>query len=160
MTVVLVEGESDKAALDCLAARCGVVGLEVVAIGGATNVRRCLAQYEGSVVVGLVDAQEAPAFRRAMGGRPLSVCDADLEDELVRALGTEAVERIIEAQGELRSFRTLQRQPAQRDRPLAAQMHRFMGTKSRRKIVYARLMAEALDLARIPPPLHEVLTRH
>ncbi len=37
------------------------------------------------------------------------VCTADLEDELIRAAGHAAVEQIIQAQGELRSFRTFQK---------------------------------------------------
>ncbi len=40
------------------------------------------------------------------------VCTLDLEDELIRALGTEVEKRLIEADGELKSLRTLQRQPA------------------------------------------------
>ena len=45
------------------------------------------------------------------------VCEADLEDELIRALGPDAVEAVVEAHGELGSFRTLQKQPAWRGRP-------------------------------------------
>ena len=41
------------------------------------------------------------------------VCEADLEDELMRALGTAGVMSIIDAQGELDSFRIFQNQPAQ-----------------------------------------------
>jgi hypothetical protein len=52
------------------------------------------------------------------------VCTIDLEDELIRALGTGQVEQIIKARGELRSLRTLQRQPAQRDRPAPDQLRR------------------------------------
>jgi hypothetical protein len=85
------------------------------------------------------------------------VCTADLEDELIRALGTGEVEQIIQAQGELRSFRTFQQQPAQRQRSTAEQLHRFMGTRSGRKSQYARLLAAALDLGQIPRPLHRVL---
>ena len=62
------------------------------------------------------------------------VCDVDLEDELIRALGTAAVEAIVDAQGELGTFRTFQHQPAQRGRPAEAQLRRFMGTASGRKI--------------------------
>jgi hypothetical protein len=85
------------------------------------------------------------------------VCIADLEDELIRALGVTGVERIIETQGELRSFRLLQRQPAQRGQSPQQQLHRFMGTHSGRKSQYARLLVSALDLARVPWPLDRVL---
>src|SRR5437762_3176676 len=70
-----------------------------------------------------------------------------------------AVEAVVAAQGELRSFRVLQRQPAQRGVPIEAQLRRFMGTHSGRKIQYGRLLVEALDLARVPRPLDLVLAR-
>jgi hypothetical protein len=40
-----------------------------------------------------------------------------------------------------------------------AVLHRFMGSRGGRKIRYAALLVEALDLARIPPPLAQVLDR-
>ena len=85
------------------------------------------------------------------------VCVADLEDELIRALGTAAVERVVDAQGELGSFRTLQKQPAWQGRPHAEQLRRFMGSGGRRKIRYARLLVEALEPAQAPRPLDRVL---
>ena len=85
------------------------------------------------------------------------VCVADLEDELIRALGVAAVERIVEGQGDLdRSVRSRQ-QPAQRGRPHAAQLRRFLGTSSGRKIDSAALLVDALDLANVPRPLDRVL---
>jgi hypothetical protein len=44
------------------------------------------------------------------------VCVADLEDELIRSLGAAAVEEVVAAQGELGSFRTLQKQAAHQGR--------------------------------------------
>jgi hypothetical protein len=85
------------------------------------------------------------------------VCVADLEDELIRALGAAEVERVVDAQGDLGSFRTLQRQPAWRGRPKEDQLRRFMGSGGRRKIRYARLLVEALDLDHVPRPLDGVL---
>ena len=86
-----------------------------------------------------------------------SVCVTDLEDELIRGLGPDAVIAIIEAQGELGSLRILQRQPFHRDRSVEQVLWRFMGTRSGRKSTYARLLVEALDLDRAPPPLDGVL---
>ena len=60
-------------------------------------------------------------------------------------------------QGELGSFRTLQKQPAQRGRSTEQQLRRFMGTRGGRKIRYARLLVDALDLSRVPRPLDGVL---
>ena len=84
-------------------------------------------------------------------------CVDDLEDELIRSLGVPAVEEVVAAQGELRSFRILQRQPAQRGVPIERQLRRFLGTHSGRKIHYGRVLVEALDLARVPRPLDLVL---
>ena len=64
------------------------------------------------------------------------VCVEDLEDELIRALGVASVEHVVEAQGELGSFRTLQKQSAQQGRTIEQQLRRFMGTRSYRKIRY------------------------
>jgi hypothetical protein len=85
------------------------------------------------------------------------VCDADLEDELIRSLGADAVERVIESQGELGRFRTFQKQPAWRGRPTEQQLRRFIGTYSGRKIRTGALLVRALDLARVPRPLDGVL---
>jgi hypothetical protein len=177
--VILVEGRSDQAALEALAGRRGQAldagGISIAAMGGATNIERFLNRFGPNGLdvrlAGLCDADEEGFFRRALGraglGSRLSragmedlgffVCTADLEDELIRALGTEAVERVIEAQGELRSFRVFQRQPAQQGRSPQRQLRRFMGTRSGRKSQYARLLVGALDPGCVPRPLDRVL---
>jgi hypothetical protein len=177
--VVLVEGASDRAALEALAACRGrdlaVEGVVVLPIGGAQAIGRVLAELgpRGRDVrlAGLCDAGEERDFRRALERAGLGadltrdemerlgfyVCDADLEDELIRALGVEAVQAVAAAQGELTAFRTLQKQPAWRGRPTDEQLRRFMGSGGRRKIRYARLLVEALEPAMIPRPLERVL---
>jgi hypothetical protein len=85
------------------------------------------------------------------------VCVADLEDELIRSLGAAAVEQVVDAQGDLGSFRTLQKQPAWRGRTNEEQLRRFMGSGGSRKIRYASLLVEALDLTQVPRPLDGVL---
>ena len=180
--VVLVEGRSDRAAIETLATRRGLDlaadGVAVVAMGGITLLGRHLAVYgpEGHdlEVTGLYDAGEERVVRRALtraglgadldreqlAERGFHVCVDDLEDELIRALGTEAVEAVVAAEGELAAFRTMQRQPAQRDRHLAAQLRRFLGTRSGRKVRYGTLLVEAaVDAARVPEPLESVLAR-
>jgi hypothetical protein len=87
------------------------------------------------------------------------VCVADLEDELIRALGAASVEQVVDAQGDLGSFRTLQKQPAWQGRTNDEQLRRFMGSGGSRKIRYARLLVEALDLTQVPRPLDCVLAR-
>ena len=88
------------------------------------------------------------------------VCESDLEDELIRALGTAAVERVIEVEGELASFRRFQDQPAQRGRSTHAHLRRFMGTRARRKIRYGSLLVDALPLDGVPRALDLVLAYH
>ena len=85
------------------------------------------------------------------------VCDPDLEGEFVRSLGVARVEAVIAEQGELESFRRLQNQPFQRGRPPEAQLARFFGGRSGNKARYARLLAEAVPLDRIPGPIAAVL---
>jgi hypothetical protein len=63
---------------------------------------------------------------------------------------------IVEERGELWPFRTLQKQPEWRGRPIDQQLRRFLGNASR-KIDYAPLLVEALDLSRAPRPLDVVL---
>lgn len=177
--VVLVEGESDRNAVETLAARLGrdlaAEGVEVLAIGGAGNVRRFLATFgpdgEAARLAGLCDAREERAWARAVEETGLGpaatraelerlgffVCEADLEDELIRALGPPAVERLLERQNELGLFRSFQQQPAQRERPVEAQLRRFLGTRRGRKIAYGALLVQSLPLERVPRPLAGVL---
>ena len=170
--VVLVEGTSDQIALQTLAARRGrdLDGdrVAIVPMGGAQSIGRFLERFgpHGLDVrlAGLCDAGEEREFRRALERAGIEwfgfyVCVVDLEDELIRALGAPAVEEVVEAQDELSAFRTLQKQPAWRGRPVEEQLRRFMGSGGRRKIRYARLLVEALELGRMPRPLDEVLAR-
>ena len=176
---MLVEGISDQRALEALAERRGrnldAEGVSIVPIGGATNIGRFLDLFgpQGSDVrlAGLCDAAEEEDFKRGLERAGLGsnltradmeslgfyVCVADLEDELIRSLGAAAVERVVDAQGDLGSFRTLQKQPAWQGRTTEEQLRRFMGSGGSRKIRYARLLVDALDLTHVPRPLDRVL---
>ncbi|MFF3031245.1 TOPRIM nucleotidyl transferase/hydrolase domain-containing protein [Streptomyces rubiginosohelvolus] len=178
-TVVLVEGVSDRAAVEALAERQGRTltdeGVVVVPLGGATSITRFLRLLgpDGLDVrpAGLCDAAEQRFFLQGLErtgfGAGLApddletlgffTCHADLEDELIRALGTDGVQQVIDDQGDLRTFRLFQKQPAQRERPVEAQLRRFMGTIGGRKEHYARALTEALDLTRLPRPLDGLL---
>ncbi len=173
-TVVLVEGLSDQRAVETLAARLGrdlaADGVAVVAMGGATNVGRFISRFAGAGlrVSGLVDEAQAPVFARAveraglgadLAGAGFFVCVADLEDELIRALGPERVEDVLDAEGDLALFRKFQGQPAQRGKPAAALLRRFLGTRSGRKIHYGRVLVAAVELDRVPAPLERLLAR-
>jgi hypothetical protein len=174
--VLLVEGISDRVAVETLARRLGrdleAEGVAIVPIGGAHAIGKVLDRYGpkglGLRVTGLCDAGEEQHFARALEraglGIDLSrdameslgfyVCEADLEDELVRSLGPDAVERLIAAQGESSRFRTFQKQLEKRGLSRQQQLHGFMWN---RKIRYARVLVEALDLAQVPRPLERVL---
>jgi hypothetical protein len=164
--VVLVEGTSDRLALEALALRRGrdldAEGIVVVPMDGFGNLPRFLERYRDVRLAGLYDAGEERHFLRALGCTDRGdleragfyACTRDLEDELTRAVGPDGVERVLEQQGELRAFRTYQKQPAHRDRPLEAQLHGFMWNRKQR---YAVLLVEALDLRRVPRPLDRVL---
>ena len=179
--VILVEGISDQCALEALAVRRGrdldAESVSIVPIGGAQSIGRFLARFGPQgldvTLAGLCDAGEEGDFRRGLErvglGSDLTrddmerlgfyVCVRDLEDELIRAHGAESVERIAEAEGDLGAFRTLQKQPAWQGRATEDQLRRWLGSGGRRKIRYARLLVEALDLDQVPRPLDRVLTR-
>jgi predicted phage gp36 major capsid-like protein len=169
-TVVLVEGVSNLAAVQALAARqnrnLDAEGVAVVPLGGATSITRFLNLFGPQgldiALAGLCDAGEEGYFRRALAEAEVEphgfyVCEADLEDELIRALGAPAVEQVIMEQGELRQLRTFQKQPAQRNRTPEQQLRRFMGTHSGRKAQYASALVEALSPTRVPRPLESLL---
>jgi hypothetical protein len=134
----------------------------VVPTGGYGNLSRVLARYRDVRLAGLYDAGEERHVLRALGCEVREeleragffACARDLEDELTRAVGPEGVERVLEEQHELRAFRTFQKQPAHRDRPLEEQLYGFMWNRKQR---YAVLLVDALDLERVPRPLDRVL---
>jgi OLD-like protein len=165
-TAILVEGESDRLALEALVLRrklqLAAEGVAIVSIGGAQAVGREVRRLHPHVrLVGLCDAGEERYFRRAFTAAGLDdgvfVCHRDLEDELIRALGVDAVLEVVAARNELGQFRSFQQQPAWRGREPAEQLRRFFGTYSHRKIEIGGMLVNALDLDRVPPPLDGVL---
>ena len=148
--VVLVEGASDQVALEALAVRRGrdlaAERVRMVPIGGAQAIGKVLHLIHASGVdvrvAGLCDAGEEGRFRHALEQAGLGsdltregmeelgfyVCDADLEDELIRALGPAAVEEVLARTGDLGSFRTFQKQPQWQGRPTESQLRRFFGS--------------------------------
>ena len=152
-TIVLVEGRSDVAALRVLAP--GLRHTAIVSLEGVTKVGRYVREAPASIrLLGLCDAPEVRFFERVQLDA-FFVCDNDLEDEFIRALGVERVEAVIAGQGELAALRTFQNQPFQRTRTTEQQLHRFFGTMAGRKERYGAALAEALT--EIPRPLRELL---
>src|SRR5439155_14554542 len=138
--LILVEGVSDQLALEALARRRGRSlegeAIAVVPMGGSKNIATFLQLFGPPgldlELAGLCDVAEEGDFRRGLERAGLGsdltradmerlgffACDADLEDELIRALGAPAVLRVIETQGDLGPFRTFQKQPEWRERPV------------------------------------------
>src|SRR5947209_7618840 len=126
--VVLVEGISDRIAVETLAARLGRdlegEGVSVVAIGGAHAIGHFLTRFgpagADAMLAGLYDGGEERVIRRRLqlaglgSGSELTradmerlgfyVCVEDLEDELIRALGPASVQAVLDSEGDLDSF--------------------------------------------------------
>lgn len=159
---ILVEGASDQRAIEALARRrqrnLAAEGVLVVPITGATNLERFVALLGPSGVdltlVGMCDEAESGLFAAALAEDRFFVCERDLEDELIRALGAETVIDLMAGQGQIGRFQRFQRQPAQRHKTLEQQVWRWLGNH---KIRYAPLMVDALDLDHVPAPLESVL---
>ncbi|SCF24654.1 TOPRIM nucleotidyl transferase/hydrolase domain-containing protein [Micromonospora mirobrigensis] len=178
--VVLVEGISDRIALATAAAGRGrdlsAERVVIVPMGGAHPVGRFLTmlgpQGAGRRLAGLCDLREEGIFRRGLDLARIwsphtrdelerlgfAVCVGDLEEELIRALGVAGVEALLESQGDLRSFRAFQSQPAWRGREPGTQLWRFLRSSSRRSLRYVRLLTEvAAERETLPRPLETVL---
>jgi hypothetical protein len=179
--IVLVEGISDQIAVETLAARRGrdlaAERVVVLPIGGAHAITRYLTRFGAAGadlrLAGLCDLGEEEVVRRGLASAGIAspgtradmerlgffVCVEDLEDELIRAIGDAGVEALIDSQGDLGSFRSLQRQPEWRSQAASAQLRRFLGSGATRKIRYARLLAATVDLDRLPHPIDGVLSQ-
>ena len=179
-TLVLVEGNSDAGAVRALADLLGcdldLHHIQIRSADGVTNFSQVLVEFvhkhPGAEFCGMYDVADERRVRRALTHAAIPVaaheslesagffaCVADLEDELIRALGTEGVERVLEAQGELTSFRRFQAMPEHRSTPVDQQLRRFLGTRATRKIRSAQRLVEALGLARLPRPLVQLAAR-
>jgi hypothetical protein len=177
--IIFVEGVSDQIAVEAIAPRLGrdlaAEGTVVLPIGGAHAIARVARQFgplgADLLLAGLCDAGEEEVYRRgliqARVGTPRGrdemerlgffVCVDDLEDEFIRAVGAPRIEDLLASQGDLGSFRSMQAQPNWRNRDVEAQLRRFFGAGSTRKLRYGRLLAESVDLDRVPHALRGVL---
>ncbi|GHE04969.1 TOPRIM nucleotidyl transferase/hydrolase domain-containing protein [Streptomyces alanosinicus] len=170
-TAVLLEGPSDAAAVNALAGRRGrnlaAEGVCVLPMGGAMSVGRFARLLGppglGLRLTGLCDAAERRYYARALeqagaAEQGFFVCAADLEDELIRALGVTRVAELVRAEGDVRALQTFLHQPAQQGRTAQRQLRRFLGTKKGRKIRYGRVLVEALGPGQVPAPLDGLVT--
>lgn len=177
--VVLLEGESDVAAVRTAAETTGtdLSAVRLVDMGGITNVGAHLRALDVSgradlPVLGMCDAGETRFVVGALerSGHRLGdaedlsragffVCVSDLEDELLRAVGTERAMAALERHGLADRVAALRQQPAWRGRPLHDQLHRFAGVASRRKALFATAMTAELAPEELPDPLRLLLDR-
>lgn len=177
--LIVVEGASDRIALETLAPRLGrdlaAEGVEIVELGGITNLRRFLCDTlpgrRGLNLRGLYDVPEERYVRSALGAAGLGpiedrlrleelgfvACEDDLEDELLRAVGGRVTLQLLEIHGDLASFRRLQHQPAWRGWDQHRQLRRFLAARSGNKARYAAILAGAVELDRVPRPLGDML---
>jgi hypothetical protein len=179
-TLVLVEGESDAAAVRALATLVdcdlGLHGIHVRSADGVTNFSRLLSEFvrthPAATFCGMYDVADERHVRGALVcvAAPIAAdeslepfgffaCVTDLEDELIRALGVEVVERVVEAEGELASLRRFQAMPQHRHKSAHQQLHRFLGTRATRKIRSAQRLVEALKATQLPRPLRQLAAK-
>ena len=175
---VLLEGASDVATVRALMAKAGADPdrVRLLNLGGVTNVGRTLARLAqdrpDATVLGLCDSGEADVVVRVLRRTGLAlrdasdlpsygffVCVRDLEDELIRALGTDRAVAVVANLGLADKLQTLRGQHAWRDRPLAEQLHRFCSVASGRKELMAGAFADALDADAVPEPLRQLIER-
>lgn len=122
----------------------------------------------GLKLAGLCDASDEARWSKALGdsgfGKGLDraamaklgffVCDKDLEDVLISAVGTTETLRIIDGQGDKAAFEAFAKEPKQSGKSLHDQLHDFVHG---RNVTYAALLVDALDLTKVPPPLAGVV---
>lgn len=174
--VILVEGASDRIAVEAVARRLGrdMAGIAVVSAEGVGNFAALAVRYraQGVPMSGLCDLAEVVWVCRALVKAKVGIAldraglaalgfhalDRDLEDELIRAVGLERALELLAEHGDLEAFRTLQRQRAWRDASVIDQLRRFLGAGAGRKIRYAAIFVDALAVDRLPGALVRVVT--
>jgi hypothetical protein len=75
----------------------------------------------------------------------------------VEVLADADLRAVIAVEGALASLQRLRRQPAQRNRTLDDQVHRFLGVRCGRKARYAWSLTRALEPERVPRPLRALV---
>ena len=144
-------------------------------MGGAQAIGAFLDRYgpHGLDVrlAGLVDAGEEAVFGRALeraglgavsrgptwSGSASTSASRISRTSLIRAAGVDTVEEVIEAEGGARVLPDVPAAAGVARSSLDEQLRRFVKTHSGRNIRTAGLLADALDLARVPRPLGGLL---
>jgi hypothetical protein len=174
-TVIFVEGFSDYLAVRTLADTLGVNldagGISLLSLEGADLLKHylsllgpsglnvamrglCDLDKEAEWAQLLVDAGLAIASRADLNHAGFQVCEADLEDELVTAIGEVAAVEVVSQAGESSKFETFKQQPTNAglsDRGLLLAFIR------KRKIKWAPLLAASVESDDIPTPIADLL---
>ena len=176
--VILVEGPSDKLAIEAAADRLGInldsEGLTIVALRGGGSIATFLGMFgpkgfdlrlaglcdldsQANWAGKLVDAGLAPeATTEACEEAGFFVCTKDLEDELISAVGVNEVHRVLQDHGDGSAFEKYAKQPKHCDKTMIDQLRGFLARRGR-KLRYAPILVDHLEASAIPPPLLGVL---
>jgi len=176
--VILVEGQSDRYALEAVAARkhrnLDAEGVTIVAMRGAGGIATFLTLLGPNGLklrlAGLCDSGEQPKWaqaleshgmgsnldRAAMAAIGFEVCDGDLEEVLIAAVGEKTTLAIIDAQGDTAEFAAFAQQPAHNAKTVVQRLHDFLHGRGR-NITYAPLMVDSIDPAKLPAALENVI---
>ncbi len=174
-TVILLEGHSDLLAIRVLARALDVDldarGISLLSLDGAGSVVHYLSLFGpaglGLTLRGLCDADHEETWRTrlqdagievtdraAMNAVGFQVADADLEEELIGALGTQRVSELIEKENADQAFANFTQQGAIARLSLAEQQHDFLHKQSVR---WAPVLAADLSVEDIPQPIRDLL---
>lgn len=178
--VIIVEGISDALALRAFSRRLGrsldAEGVTLLSADGGGGLDAYLKLLGpaglGLDVAGLCDADQEAQWgkwledaglgqsldRAGMEALGFFVCDQDLEDELIRAVGLTGVEHLVAAEGEDQALQTFAQQPQQAAKPRQDVIRAFF-RKQGRKARYAPLLVDAVPAGQEPRPLTELLAR-
>jgi predicted ATP-dependent endonuclease of OLD family len=173
---MFVEGPSDRLAILSLAKKNNLsldsLGVSVIALNGAGILTWFLKLFGPTgfqlPVCGICDLDHLSQWSKVLEnlglGKSLSrsemekigffVCDRDMEDELVKALGDAAVLQAIDENGDTQDWNVFCQQPNNKTLARAAQIRAFLAAK--RKVIYAPILVSKLS-ATVPRPLQQVL---
>jgi predicted ATPase len=176
--VILVEGESDKLALEVAAEKLGLnldgESMTIVSLEGAGGLKTFLKMLGteglGLRLAGLCDKDKEASWVKTLHSSGLGsgqigkdmnaagffVSDIDLEDELLRALGEMRARQVITDVGDDGPFSIYSTQPGNSSKSQMELLHNFI-KRGGRKVVYAVALTDELDRDSLPRPLKRVL---
>lgn len=173
--IMFVEGPADRLAILSLARKNNLSldsrGVSVIALNGADILTWFLKLFGPTgfqlPVCGMCDLDHAPQWSKCLEDSGLGknrsqadmekigffVCDRDLEDELVKALGDAKVIQAINENGDTKAWNVFCQQPTYKALAQPALIRAFL---AKRKVLYAPILVSELSTT-IPRPLKEVL---